>query len=780
MPTKTNAKASGSLRSTDILPFILLILYACMELLTGKDTTDVMGDQWFLISILNISSLLAFAFLPAFQGNNGSSIFRNPIIIAAGILLLLAGISITVSINKTESLVVLTRLMNAMVMLLVVGSLLRERIHLFRWLAVLLSLVLLVQSLQVIDQFFEGIKAGNTVNTVIYSLKLNTANKNILAAMIVFKLSLAIYCSNSSRSTVGRWLFALILVPAAFALFLINARASFIALILVLILNYVLILLSRPKQPSQIRSVFNYSGPALAVIISFLISVPVIKNAQKADAIDSPYGAVAPRLSSTDLTMAGSNSRIAEWKAAIDHIQHHPLLGCGIGNWKLASIPYERETVDDLSVAYHAHNDFLELSAETGIAGGLIYLAIFALAGIYAQRYLFAGKNNDHTATGIFTITALAAYAIDSIFNFPLERPVMQFYFSLAMAMALQLHFKNSALITQVRKGRWAWVFIAILLLPSVYVAYNTSRSLKLQALVNKDMNQPRPQTKWQDIIDIFPSVPNMNSFAYPIEQIKAIYLLNDKKYPEAMERIRSSEKVNPYLSLTEFLKARIFYETDMLDSARYYISKAFEMKPRARSHYDLYNMILYKQKDTQQMKNVFAVYSRYRPDAALTSDYVVNLTNLGSPTQSLMPFLDSVIKKYPGDTTLLKTKKAISTSSSNTSFYDTYNSGLDYFIKKEFDKAITAFKKAWEFEKQYLCMESIGLCYYSTKNYEEAIPYFDKVILSNQSTDGKSEFFKGACLVNLGRAKEGCTYLQNARTRNYPDAELYLNTYCK
>ena len=249
------------------------------------------------------------------------------------------------------------------------------------------------------------------------------------------------------------------------------------------------------------------------------------------------------------------------------------------------------------------------------------------------------------------------------------------------------------------------------------------------------------------------------------------------------MERVKSSEKVNPYLSLTEFLKARIYSETGKMDSARFYIAKAFEMKPRAKSHYLLYSSILTQQKDTQQLKNVFAIYNSYRKEPSTINDHIVTLVNLGSPASSQIALIDSALKNFPGDTTLTKTREALlslGTRNNNGNFTATFQRGLDLFSKKEFNKAIVEFNKAWEMEKQYLCLENIGLCYYSSGRYREAINYFDKVIQSGLSSDGKSEFFKGASLVSLGKAADACPFLTLSKKKNYPEAADFINKYCR
>ena len=48
------------------------------------------------------------------------------------------------------------------------------------------------------------------------------------------------------------------------------------------------------------------------------------------------------------------------------HIKSNPILGVGLGNWKLKSIEYDAKDIEGYVVPYHAHSDFIQLGAELG------------------------------------------------------------------------------------------------------------------------------------------------------------------------------------------------------------------------------------------------------------------------------------------------------------------------------------------------------------------------------------------------------------------------------
>jgi len=71
-------------------------------------------------------------------------------------------------------------------------------------------------------------------------------------------------------------------------------------------------------------------------------------------------------------------------------------------------------------------------------------------------------------------------------------------------------------------------------------------------------------------------------------------------------------------------------------------------------------------------------------------------------------------------------------------------------------------------------------MCYYSLKEYEKAILFFDRVIPTPGSADGKADFFKGLCLNLLGRKAGSCQSLQAALAKHYKDAAAVIAVYCK
>ena len=88
--------------------------------------------------------------------------------------------------------------------------------------------------------------------------------------------------------------------------------------------------------------------------------------------------ATAEEKAGVDTVDASLAARLAVGVRATALIGDHPLFGTGLGSWLEAFRPYQQPPVEG-GIWDHAHDDYLELTAETGAAGVAIAL-LFAIA----------------------------------------------------------------------------------------------------------------------------------------------------------------------------------------------------------------------------------------------------------------------------------------------------------------------------------------------------------------------------------------------------------------
>lgn len=84
--------------------------------------------------------------------------------------------------------------------------------------------------------------------------------------------------------------------------------------------------------------------------------------------------------------------RLAVGAQGLAVVATHPLVGAGLGSWMHAYRPFQAPPVED-GIWDHAHDDYLELAAETGVAGVLLALAFgLAVAGAVRRRAAPSGE----------------------------------------------------------------------------------------------------------------------------------------------------------------------------------------------------------------------------------------------------------------------------------------------------------------------------------------------------------------------------------------------------
>jgi tetratricopeptide (TPR) repeat protein len=167
-------------------------------------------------------------------------------------------------------------------------------------------------------------------------------------------------------------------------------------------------------------------------------------------------------------------------------------------------------------------------------------------------------------------------------------------------------------------------------------------------------------------------------------------------------------------------------------------------------------------------------------------------LQTRGKGDQQLLSLADSALTVFPNNPDILQRKIEImgsmpaidgskSTSELALETNRLYREGINLFQNRSYPEAAAKFIKAAEYNpNNYAYLENAGLCFYATREFQRAINNFNKALALGTSTSGKSEYFKGICLLNLGKKEEGCAMVQLAKSKNYPDADGFLKTYCK
>ena len=163
------------------------------------------------------------------------------------------------------------------------------------------------------------------------------------------------------------------------ALLFTFSRGAYIGAIISLIVLLFLNLKFKIKHENARIKFFKFK----ALIILFFILCSFLL-------IISPIG--ERFFSSFDFQNKGVSERLEIWSQAVNVIKENPFLGVGIGNYveKVDLFSEQRGYRSPI----HAHNIYLQITAELGIIGLILYLAIFifALKNLYCLFFILKEK----------------------------------------------------------------------------------------------------------------------------------------------------------------------------------------------------------------------------------------------------------------------------------------------------------------------------------------------------------------------------------------------------
>jgi O-antigen ligase len=152
---------------------------------------------------------------------------------------------------------------------------------------------------------------------------------------------------------------------------------------------------------------------------------------------------LAPVLERFSPDLIESEGRPILYKYTLDVIQKYPVFGVGSGCYLYGYNMAEREYTPTLKT--HAHNDYLEVLAESGVAGGgaLIAAGLAALA-LMGARWT---KRRDYFVKGVMLgcIAGISGMLIHSITDFGLRMPANAAFFVALYALGLRAGMLRSA-----------------------------------------------------------------------------------------------------------------------------------------------------------------------------------------------------------------------------------------------------------------------------------------------------------------------------------------------
>lgn len=579
---KQELKADPGRKTKDFMLILIVLAFLIIPTYTPEmGTLDSNGPKFLMLGIVNVLMWIYFLISRDFQtgGELTLKIFKSGSMAAFAGLLAFSLISFTGAISIPESVLYYSKQFVVFATALTLAVLLMYKPLLIRYIAIGMSLMLLLESIAVfinIIKFIQGEVAAISEIKVVYS------NKNILASAIFVKLIFSYWLFVSEK---GNWKHIgwISLFLGVLATFFLATRAFYLGTIAFTIFAtgyYSIIYLKGRSRDMLMQGVKFF----IAVLLGFTIFSIVQQNLYPKNDTSRHTQAVAEQLGTLkDIEQAGGG-RFDGWKWSWEMIKEKPFTGVGAGNWKINSLRFEHQTDPGFTHLYKAHNDFFEIAAETGIPGFLSYIAMLGFTFLMFLRVGKKGRETETIRPLLFIASVgIAFYSVDAFFNFPSDRTEIQILMAIFVASATAAYgvtARNDMMnnIARPRLSPLALVYL-ILILPVVYVLYLNVQSLRAQRLMFPQITGGKLTLSSQDPRLQMPVLPDITSWGEAVDVTVARYLINDKRFDDAYHLLLTSRS-NPFDPRREYFLSWMYDERKQKDSALYYMKLAAEMKP--------------------------------------------------------------------------------------------------------------------------------------------------------------------------------------------------------
>lgn len=202
----------------------------------------------------------------------------------------------------------------------------------------------------------------------------------------------------------------------AISLIVAQSRGAIFSFVVSIIIFYILI--SRNKKSGSIKL---FLGIFIAIVILYSIWIGL-------DPVIDKF---------SDTTKELPN-RTYIWKDSLNLIRDFPILGTGLGNFNLAYTLYKKEAFWPY-VYDHAHNDYIELAAETGLVGFILVLwALVAFFKTALSDERNFSPNRDPLRYYLFLgcLSGMLGMLTHAITEFDFQIPANTYYFVFLLGLS--------------------------------------------------------------------------------------------------------------------------------------------------------------------------------------------------------------------------------------------------------------------------------------------------------------------------------------------------------
>jgi len=751
---------------------VIVLLYVFVGLIPYFGTADKLQPQTLYLALLNSGSILFILFSKNFKKELKTvySILNVYPVYIFFLFFLWSSLTIFVSVNKVESLVILVEIFLQLLAFIVLIYCLRKLKNLNRvFKNIILALVVVELVSTFVPYIFDILQFGEPISRSM-AYRGISGNINILSFSLLMKLPF-IY-EYSIKNGKVKWIFILISSLIIYAITVILETRSAILSVLLLSSLAFLYYTFKSYLINKRVTLSNILTPAIRILIplSFVFLLNIIQANQF-----TSTNSIQDRLSTLGkLNDDSSNQRFRYYSQAIESILKNPLIGIGIGNWELESIKYDAQNISGYVIPYHVHNDYLEIAAETGLIGALIYYLMIFIVLFNLFKSLMLNLKRNETGFEFPLILSIGAYLLDAMFNFPFARPLQQINLIFILSIAI-IFFGTKQIKFDLKYLKIKFIFICLLVPFSIYSSIRIFNSSVDQATLLRDYNLRLYNLSSSDIEKMESQYRNLTVTTLPIKSVLGFYYYNEGRYRDAISSLQQGTKYNPYLYFSETNIGLSYLQLNQLDSAKYYTELAFNKLPGNVVHFSNYVATLVKLNDSIGIKDA---YNSANNKLTIHDElYFASLAYLLDKDENSFALEDFNINSQSGNDFLKKQFYTLKIGREDMLKGDFLHSKAEsFFAEEQYSIALPIFKEAVElnpYEIPY--QENLAATYLQLSSFEMVINVIDNI----ETPTNKAIYLRALAYLNLANEEQACKDLLILEKNNFFGSVEVYKQYC-
>ncbi len=404
------------------------------------------------------------------------------------------------------------------------------------------------------------------------------ANGNFFGSAQMLLLPFVLYVWYAAEKP-WKTLSALALTGILVSLISSKTRAAWLGSAVVVSLSVLLIAVFVAEERKRWLKLSAYV--ALAIPILAVVLIFTAPDGKLAKALTERTGINATSADTTNHSSQTAKDRLVIWKKTTAIIQQHPITGVGAGNWKLIVPLYGTEGTAWQNASYvpdHVHNIYLQVAAETGIPGALLYFGVFVLMAFMALKVLTNQVLSAKKILVVLMLAGMAGYLTDGFFSFANQRIEHLLYATVMMAIVMQVYDSELNGDKKFSIPMGVYILLAAVAGFNLYFGYHKYN-------FEKQLNRVRAYEKKQNYQKAISegalgknALVKTDEVGTSIESHTALAYKNLKDFPTALNEIRKAEKINPGNSKVYNTMGTIYTDMTKFDSAVLCYNRALEL----------------------------------------------------------------------------------------------------------------------------------------------------------------------------------------------------------